>query len=165
MIAQMLEEKKPHNDRPVSLRLDSGIAESIANEALARYPHECCGALIGSVNGGVAHLTCAVAIPNVVPGSAADRFLLDPWEHALLEQKMAREKNGLSVVGFFHSHPDGQPRPSQIDLENAAGLFLLARKFYVYAIQQVSGPKATCGELTYWRLTEAMDGFEKLTAE
>ena len=46
-----------------------------------------------------------------------NRFLIRPDE-LMRGEKRAREQ-ALDVVGFYHSHPDDRPVPSQYDLEHA----------------------------------------------
>ena len=99
-------------------------------------------------------------MPNRAPESSRDRYELDPLAYMKIEARLQR---GCAVVGFFHSHPDGPPQPSHIDLEMARGLFEVAREFYIYAIQSVSanGP----GELACWRLNPMLSGFDWVAIE
>ncbi len=57
------------------------------------------------------------AVSNVWEGDKTNRFMLDPRTHIRL-QREARER-GLSIVGFYHSHPTGSPQPSAFDAEMA----------------------------------------------
>jgi len=76
------------------------------------YPRECFGFLIGSFEeGGQVH--------RVVPGTnldteRSDRFQMDPKEFVQIEKQA--DAAGLIVIGFYHSHPDWPPIPSQTDI-------------------------------------------------
>ena len=71
-------------------------------------PRECCGVLLG-VTGEIRE---AVVAGNLE--SNPHRFLIDPRDH-IAARRRARER-GLEVVGFFHSHPQRDARPSARDL-------------------------------------------------
>ena len=58
----------------------------------------------------------------------ARRFLVNPKDH--IDARRDARSRGLSVVGFYHSHPRSEPVPSPIDLELTAypgHLHLIAR--------------------------------------
>ena len=72
-----------------------------------------------------------------------NRFLISP--RTMFEaEKRAREK-GMDVLGFYHSHPNAEARPSRFDLDHAW-------PFYSYLIVSVSRGRA--GAMTCWRLAD-----------
>ena len=77
------------------------------------FPHECCGALLGTDD--VVHE--AFALPNTTEEGPRRRFLVRPDDYRATE-KRARD-TGLELLGFYHSHPDHPARPSQYDLDHA----------------------------------------------
>ena len=64
-------------------------------------------------------------------------------------EKRAREQ-GMDVLGFYHSHPNAEARPSRFDLDHAW-------PFYSYLIVSVSQGRA--GAMTCWRLTDDRSRF------
>jgi proteasome lid subunit RPN8/RPN11 len=83
--------------------------------AAAAYPHEACGLLLGE--GG--RITEARAVANVHPAPAT-HFEIDP--QALIDaHRAARAGAGPQVLGYYHSHPVGEPVPSATDRACAAG--------------------------------------------
>lgn len=46
-----------------------------------------------------------------------NRFTIDPFEFYLLEKSL--EHSYKSIIGFFHSHPNGTAHPSRIDYQLA----------------------------------------------
>lgn len=95
------------------LELGASVLQRIRSEAEARYPEEACGLLLGREQGQVLE---ALAMAN----QAEDRrraYLIDPEQHLRTELR-ARER-GLTVIGVWHSHPDGRPVPSVTDTESA----------------------------------------------
>ena len=138
------------------VQLSSEARAALTAHLVAAYPHEGCGALIGTL-GDRARIERAVGLPNRQAPSTDDRFEIDPLSYGALEAQLRGTPQ--RIIGFFHSHPDGVALPSSIDLEMAQGLFDVAREYFVYAIQVIGadGP----GELTFWRLREDRGAFEK----
>ena len=87
------------------------------DHARAAYPRECCGILLGTVDGDARNVTVAVPCRNAYEGDQSDRFRIDPAEQ-LAAQKRARAEN-LDILGFFHSHPDCEAYFSATDLANS----------------------------------------------
>ncbi len=83
------------------------------------FPRECCGILLGTeAADGARTITEAIACRNVYEGDQKDRFELDVKD-ILGAERSARER-GISVLGFFHSHPDEDAYFSATDLKNSA---------------------------------------------
>ena len=87
--------------------------EAIRRHAADTYPNECCGALIGSA----AAVEEAFALANTTDEGPRRRFLIRPQEYRAAETRASARRSAL--VGFYHSHPDAPPRPSQYDLDHA----------------------------------------------
>jgi proteasome lid subunit RPN8/RPN11 len=79
------------------------------------------------------------------------RFSIDPqaWQQAELEAM----KNGLDVIGIFHSHPDDVPVASPRDLAWASW------PGYSYMITQVLKGKPTYSQS--WQLKADRSGFDE----
>lgn len=92
-------------------------ADAIRAHALADAPNECCGILAGVMEADRILVREVHPADNVWEGERTHRFLLDPRAQ-LRVQRDCRER-GLSVVGFYHSHPEGAAVPSGFDTELA----------------------------------------------
>ena len=78
-------------------------------------PREACGLLLGE--GG--RIMQAVETRNVHPAPET-RFEIDP--QAIDRRASAPRENGApQIIGYFHSHPVGEPVPSATDCAMAAG--------------------------------------------
>ncbi len=99
------------NRRPSAL--GTGVAAAIRKHGEETFPHECCGALVGTGDA----VTHAVALPNTTEEGPRRRFLVRPSDYMMAE-KRAGELGG-ALLGFYHSHPDHPARPSQFDLDHA----------------------------------------------
>ena len=101
--------------------LENAIKQSICREAIQAilahaaqtHPHECCGLLLGEV----AMVTHAQPTANVHP-EPARHFEIDPA--ALIAAHKAERAGGPQVIGYYHSHPSGDPVPSSTDRACAA---------------------------------------------
>src|SRR5665213_2363908 len=76
----------------------------MVNHAQAAYPNECCGAMLGTIEGEKKTVTHALALDNVSSGSQRARYELRP-EDLLRADREARALS-LDVIGIYHSHPD-----------------------------------------------------------
>jgi len=102
----------------VLIVLDQQHLTEIRQHGERDYPYECCGLLIGTFADGRKVVIETYPISNAREEEAKrNRFLIRPDE-LMRGEKHAREQ-ALDVVGFYHSHPDDRPVPSQYDLEHA----------------------------------------------
>jgi proteasome lid subunit RPN8/RPN11 len=124
--------------------LGKGVEASIRAHGEETYPHECCGALVGSGD----EVTATVPLPNMTEEGPRRRFLVRPDDYRLAE-KQARDLGG-ELLGFYHSHPDHPARPSQYDLDHAWPNF-------AYVI--VSVASGVSRDMTVWWLTEDRSRF------
>ncbi|MFN7924074.1 MAG: M67 family metallopeptidase [Bryobacteraceae bacterium] len=99
------------------LRIDSEAWRVMVEHGRACFPKECCGIMLGTEEDGVRRCTIAIACRNAYEGEQKDRFQLDPKDQLAADRK-AREL-GISVLGFFHSHPDEDAYFSATDLKNS----------------------------------------------
>jgi proteasome lid subunit RPN8/RPN11 len=116
----------------------------------ATYPSECCGLLLGRLEDGEKKIEEVFSVDNArEDGAQHNRFLIPPAK--LLEaEKVARQKH-LEILGFFHSHPEAEAKPSAFDLEHAW-------PFYSYVIVSVKERRA--GDLNSWRMVNDRSRFE-----
>ena len=89
----------------------------MVSHAQATYPNECCGAMLGTVDGDVKTVKVGVAIENAFTGVQHERYELRP-EDLLKADREARSR-GMDLIGIFHSHPDCDAYFSETDLKNS----------------------------------------------
>lgn len=100
------------------IECDSELIESIRAHGRSTYPNECCGVLLGAEQAGVKQAREIVALDNTREEEARhNRFLIAPED--LLRVEKESRRRGLDILGFYHSHPDAEARPSRFDLEHA----------------------------------------------
>ncbi len=114
-------------------------------------PVEVCGVLAGERGTTRDRVSEPVRVPNVA-ADPRSRYELDP--EATLGAVDDVESGGDEVVGFYHSHPEGPPRPSSTDRERATW------SGYVYLVVSLAGGDPS---VDAWRWTG--DRFADLTVE
>jgi proteasome lid subunit RPN8/RPN11 len=102
------------------LIIPQAIKQEIQAHGVASYPYEGCGLLLGTAVDGNNIVSAIRPTQNVWPVEAEkrERFRIDEQEWATAEMEAMRQ--GLDVVGVFHSHPDCPPVASPRDLNWAA---------------------------------------------
>ncbi|MFC5861547.1 M67 family metallopeptidase [Acidicapsa dinghuensis] len=116
------------------LLLSRGLYDELRAHGEETYPHECCGALLGTPGSGGWHVTKVVRAGNTRTDSAHNRYSISPLELVRIERD-ARQ-HGLEIAGFYHSHPDHPAQWSKTDFEEAHWLGC------VYVITTVAKGKA-----------------------
>jgi proteasome lid subunit RPN8/RPN11 len=129
--------------------LGAGVLEAMHRHAEVTYPEECCGVLLGRVEGDVRQVEDAAPMSNARQEERRRRFLITPNDYRDAER--AATARGLELIGFYHSHPDHPARPSQYDLEHA----LPWHSYIVLGVEQ--GKAADC---TSWILATDRAAFE-----
>jgi len=134
----------------MAIKVKPDHVEAIKSHGESTFPYECCGLLLGRLVDGEKVLEETYAVANAKEeGTKHNRFLIPP-EAILKGERYAREKK-LDVLGFYHSHPNAEARPSQFDLDHAW-------PFYSYIIVSVKGSKAQ--EMNSWKMAEDRSRFD-----
>lgn len=89
----------------------------IASHARARAPEECCGILLGHQTRWRHLVVRSVRASNVATRDRRRSYSVAP--RALLAAHKAARHQGLSVLGYYHSHPEDPPVPSATDRDHA----------------------------------------------
>lgn len=114
------------------------------------FPNECCGFILGKLNGADRNVVELMPAANDREGEAQyNRFLITP-EAYMRGEKAARAKK-LDIVGFYHSHPNAPARPSQYDLDHA---------WPVYSYIIVSIRDKVAADMTSWLLKDDRSAFD-----
>jgi proteasome lid subunit RPN8/RPN11 len=112
------------------IRIESEPWAAMVAHARQTYPDECCGAMLGSLNGDGKIVLVAMPLENAFEGAQAARYELRP-EDLLAADKAARERQ-MDLIGIYHSHPDCGAYFSETDLKNSCPWY----SFVVLSIQK-----------------------------
>jgi len=98
-------------DADASLRIAAPLLTALIGAARDAAPREACGLLVGRGR----------AVVRVVPARNVDpspvRYTVAPEDH--FAALRAARRDGLEVIGAWHSHPAGTPEPSASDTAEA----------------------------------------------
>jgi proteasome lid subunit RPN8/RPN11 len=120
------------------IRIEPEPWAAMVAHARARYPDECCGAMLGSTEGDTKTVRQAIALENAFEGAQATRYELRPAD-LLAADKAARERR-MDLIGIYHSHPDCDAYFSATDLQNSCPWY----SFVVLSIQRGEFHHANC---------------------
>jgi proteasome lid subunit RPN8/RPN11 len=112
------------------IKIEQEAWDLMVAHAEKTYPDECCGAMLGPIDGDVKSVRVALPLENAYPGAQRERYELRP-EDLLFAEREAR-KSGMDLIGIFHSHPDCDAYFSKTDLENSCPWY----SFVVLSIQK-----------------------------
>lgn len=116
------------------------VMEAVGRDLEAAYPAEGCGVLLGEAAGDARRVVRRVPAENRVP-DRDDRYEVDPdLLRRLLEEE---DRGGPRIVGFYHSHPDVAPEPSETDRGRAW-------PWYAYLIVPVRDGRAGTGRVWFF---------------
>jgi proteasome lid subunit RPN8/RPN11 len=99
------------------LHLSKAVYDAIQAHGEETYPHECCGALLGRSTLEGWSIDSSVKAGNTRIDSAHNRYQISPGELVRIEREARMQ--GLSIAGFYHSHPDHPAQWSPTDLAEA----------------------------------------------
>jgi proteasome lid subunit RPN8/RPN11 len=132
-----------------TLEISAELAEEIREHGARKYPHECCGALLGregaANNSGELERQILGLLPSVNRWEDSPQNRFSVTAEDVREAEKAARFQGLEVLGWYHSHPDHPARPSEYDREHAW-------PWYSYVIVSVNAGEPA--ELTSWRLND-----------
>ncbi|MEY8353618.1 M67 family metallopeptidase [Lachnospiraceae bacterium 54-53] len=84
---------------------------TMLEHCVSGLPNEACGLIAGIIDGEIKTVKKVYLLTNT--DESREHFSMDPKEQ-LAAVKDAR-KNGLELLGNFHSHPESPSRPSEED--------------------------------------------------
>ena len=135
---------QPRNTAPAPvapLKLPPKLRDELTALARRGYPHEVCGLLVGRETGVGTAVERITSAANLEKDRVDDRYTLDPRDY--LRADAAAQRDGLEIVGVWHTHPDHPARPSTTDLK-------FAWDSYTYLILSV--PRKGWIEIRAWAL-------------
>ncbi len=132
--------------------LTIGLTElaELKSMALAGYPLETCGLLLGVQTAHRVIVHKVRQARNLNTERAHDRFELDPRD--MLAAEMDARKTGTEIIGIWHSHPDHPAEPSETDRQ-------AAWEGWSYIILSVAKKRVV--DVRSWRLTREKQFIEE----
>ncbi len=135
------------------VELPKTIQQRIFQQMETSYPNEGGGFLLGVANPDSVTIRDIIQIENVfAPEEQHHRYTMTPQDWMRLEDQA--DERGLTLLGYYHSHPDSPAVPSVFDRDHAWPQF-------TYIITQVQEGKAV--DMQVWRLRDDRTQFDGAT--
>lgn len=137
----------------MQVALDAALQKKIFKQMEATYPNEGGGFLIGTRTAEGATIEDVIQVENVFETEEQyHRYAMTPQNWAKMEDEA--DERGLSLVGYYHSHPDSPAIPSEYDRVHALPNF-------IYIITQVQDGAAV--DMRTWELESDREKFKPLS--
>ena len=114
------------------IKIEPDAWSVMVKHAEATYPNECCGAMLGTSDGDTKSVRVATALDNAFTGEQGARYELRSED--LLKADAEARRQGMDLIGIFHSHPDCDAYFSTTDLQNSC-------PWYSFVVISVKGGK------------------------
>lgn len=136
----------------MTVHLPDDLRTRIIAHLEASYPNEGGGFLLGTVAGSDIAIADIIPVANTFAQEEQwHRYAMTPQDWARLEDQA--DERGLTLVGYFHSHPDSPAVPSVFDRDHALPNF-------TYIITAVYQRRAA--EMRVWRLLPDRTAFDEV---
>ncbi|MFW6076058.1 MAG: M67 family metallopeptidase [Chloroflexota bacterium] len=136
----------------IILQLTGKQRSAIEQHAERAYPDECCGAILGRLDGETRIVHDLIEMENTWDPEERRRRFLITAEEVMRVERAARERD-LDVLGYYHSHPDAPAQPSEFDREHAW-------PWLMYPIASVRD--GTIADLRSWQLSDDRSAYKEV---
>lgn len=134
----------------MTVKLSKQLQARIFEQMEGTYPNEGGGFLLGALDGNSVEIQDITQVENVFEEEEQyHRYAMTPQDWMRLEDEA--EEKGMSLVGYYHSHPNSPAIPSEYDRHHALPNF-------IYVITSVREGKAV--DMRVWRLQTDRSAFD-----
>ena len=139
----------------MAIVLDKNLQQTIFAQMEATYPNEGGGFLLGKSEMANIRIVDVIGVENTFETEEQyHRYAMTPQNWASMEDEA--DARGLSLVGYYHSHPNAPAIPSEFDRVHALPHF-------VYIIRSVQDGKAA--DQKAWLLRDDRSNFDEFILE
>ena len=132
--------------------LPAALRQRVFDQLQKTYPNEGGGFLLGTIADSVITVADIEPITNVFESEEQfHRYAMTPKDWMRLEDEA--DKRNLTLIGYYHSHPDHPAIPSEFDRVHALPNFR-------YLITSVQQGKAV--DIRVWQLSDDRSRFDEL---
>lgn len=136
-----------------TIKITKALQSAIFEQMEATYPNEGGGFLLGQHEDDAIVIVDVIAVENVFDSEEQyHRYAMTPQNWAQMEDEA--DERHLTLVGYYHSHPDSPAIPSEYDRVHALPNF-------VYVITSVMAGRADV--MRVWWLRDARDAFDEVS--
>jgi proteasome lid subunit RPN8/RPN11 len=135
----------------MNLQLSTELYAQVTTHLEGTFPNEGGGFLVGNLDGDTRTVTEVHPVENVFETEEQfHRFLAEDGAFQRIEDYA--DEHGLTLLGYFHSHPNSPAVPSEFDRVHAL-------PFFAYLIVSVMPDGAAEGRL--WELKSDRSAFDE----
>jgi proteasome lid subunit RPN8/RPN11 len=127
------------------LSIEELALTKMIDDAIRTFPDECCGFLLGQEQDTQRTVTDILVVDNSKEGDKRRRFEIAPKDY--LNAESFADKEGLQLLGVYHSHPNHPAVPSEYDR-------IAAQPWFSYIILSVRDQ--IFKDIRSWRLNDEM---------
>lgn len=136
----------------MKIELSKALQQKIFKQMEGTFPNEGGGFLLGARSGNTVSIIDVIQIENIFESEEQyHRYAMSPKNWADMED--TADARGMTLVGYYHSHPDSPAIPSEYDRVHALPNF-------VYIISSVMAGEAV--EMLVWLLRDDRSAFDQL---
>ena len=136
-----------------SVTISLALRARIFDQLQKTYPNEGGGFLLGAQHGDTVNVSEVRPVENVFASEEQyHRYAMTPADWMKLEDEA--DAQGLTLVGYYHSHPDHPAVPSEFDREHALPNF----RYLITSVQQ-----GRAADFRAWQLSDDRSHFEELS--
>ncbi|MCA9889116.1 MAG: M67 family metallopeptidase [Anaerolineae bacterium] len=136
----------------MKIELSKALQQKIFKQMEGTFPNEGGGFLLGARSGNTVSIIDVIQIENIFESEEQyHRYAMSPKNWADMED--TADERGMTLVGYYHSHPDSPAIPSEYDRVHALPNF-------VYIISSVMAGEAV--EMFVWLLRDDRSAFDQL---
>lgn len=136
----------------MKIELSKALQQKIFKQMEGTFPNEGGGFLLGTRSGNTVSIIDVIQIENIFESEEQyHRYAMSPKNWADMED--TADARGMTLVGYYHSHPDSPAIPSEYDRVHALPNF-------VYIISSVMAGEAV--EMFVWLLRDDRSAFDQL---
>lgn len=134
----------------MTVKLSKALQSRIFEQMEGTFPNEGGGFLLGNITDGEITIKDITQVENTFAEEEQyHRYAMTPQDWMRLEDEA--DEKGLSLVGYYHSHPNAPAIPSEYDRDHALPNF-------VYIITSVRDGKAV--DMRVWKLKADRTAFD-----
>lgn len=139
----------------MAIKLSTTLQAQIFAQMEGSFPNEGGGFLLGTVQDEHSIIQAVIQVANVFETEEQyHRYAMTPQNWANMEDEA--DEQGLSLVGYYHSHPNAPAIPSEYDRVHALPNF-------IYIISSVMQGKAV--DMRVWELSQDRSQFNARVLE
>jgi proteasome lid subunit RPN8/RPN11 len=135
----------------MTLSIQENALAKMTEDGIRTFPDEACGFLFGIEEGLHRTISTILIVNNSKEGDKRRRFEIAPRDY--LKAELFAEREGLQLLGVYHSHPNHPAVPSEHDR-------IAAQPWFSYII--ISIRHQSLDDIRSWRLNEDLQ-FEEET--